>query len=84
MKKLTLAVVATLALTGFAFAQSGSSNTGQKSGDASSGSSMQKSNTTGSASTQDNALKNGDGSTGNVAGDLSKDGNASSSQGSRK
>ena len=77
MKNLAVAIIATVALTGTAFAQGNSSTSSQSGHGASSGSSMQRGNTTGSTSNQGGALKNGDGSSGNTAGDLSKNGTGS-------
>lgn len=86
MKNLMLAVIATVALTGTALAQENSATGGQKSQGASSGSSMQQGDTTGSTTKQGDALKNGNGTSGNAAGDLSKNstGSGSASGGSHK
>ena len=86
MKNLMLTVIATVALTGTAFAQGNSSTGGQKSQGANSGSSMQQGDTTGSTTKQGDALKNGNGTSGNAAGDLSKNGagSGSASGGSHK
>ncbi|MDN3571894.1 hypothetical protein [Methylobacterium longum] len=79
MKNLAVAIIATVALTGTAFAQGNASTSGQSGHGASSGSSMQQGNTTGSTTKQGDALKNGNGTSGNAAGDLSKNGTGSGS-----
>jgi hypothetical protein len=78
MKNFTLAFIATVIWTGTAYAQGNSSSSGQNSR-STTGSSMHQGDTTGSTSKQGDALKNGDGTSGNAAGDLSKNGTGSGS-----